>query len=136
MFGSVDGQVRHELSRYLQGQLSLRALQQWLAPATWGLELSAHPLVADVFLRLAEFGSGDWAESDLREEFERLLAADVSLQAERLYSGPTAQAPSAVVRFLPFGTIQIVAAYPAEQPVEDAELALAPDQVVRGTAVS
>jgi hypothetical protein len=78
MQGNLDELlVRKKLAGYLSSQTSLKAFRRWFVPATWDVEEWApknlQELVHAIKLRLAEYSSGHWTESDLR----RLLSVIV-----------------------------------------------------------
>jgi len=127
----IANQAREQVSQYLRGEIALDALQQWFVPATWGLDLSVDQFAADVLLRLAEFAKGDWREFELRAELSHLLGAAPALAA------PT-QSEAWVVRFVPFGTFQVVlASYPTESVVvEEGERERVWSETIRDTAVT
>lgn len=70
MQSSLDLEIREWLARYLAGEISLRAFQEWFLPIAWNVEESENPgaveLAYDIELRLFEFSNGDWTEDELR----------------------------------------------------------------------
>jgi len=72
-------EIREHLARYLTGELSLAAFQEWFVPATWELDLADDQLRAlygGIELALAEYTNGDWTEDELRLLLRPLLVAD------------------------------------------------------------
>src|SRR5436190_23072936 len=64
-------QVRRQLARYIQGQLSLRQFKLWLSPISLTVfegpsDTDVAELVAEVELRMAEHSDGHWTEPELR----------------------------------------------------------------------
>lgn len=72
----LDLEIRSQLAKYLAGQSSLSAFQEWFVPRAWNIEKRADPaaveLVHEIDLRLAEFSNGDWTEEELRSKLRPL----------------------------------------------------------------
>ncbi|MER3437908.1 MAG: hypothetical protein C4346_10140 [Chloroflexota bacterium] len=70
MSSSLTDQLYDQLGRYLAGVQTLQELDQWFVPATWHVDPSADPELADlageVYLRVAEFTIGHRTEEELK----------------------------------------------------------------------
>lgn len=68
----LEKAIRHHLTRYLAGNLSLNELQDWLINATWNMEATASPAAVQfaysLELTLAEFSSGFLTPGQLRSD--------------------------------------------------------------------
>jgi hypothetical protein len=77
MQSSLDIEIRQRLTRYLAGEISLEAFQEWFAPIAWSIpgdeNWSTHELVNEIELRLAEFTSGHWTRQELGERLRLAL---------------------------------------------------------------
>ncbi len=78
--------IRHHLTRYLAGDLSLNELQDWLVNATWSMEATASSdavqLAYSVELVLAEFSSGFLTPDELRSDLLEIAeSADSTAEA-------------------------------------------------------
>lgn len=73
----IDDQIRDWLTRYVNREITLDALDAWLTPATWDLNPSVDPvadaLASRVQLRIAEFSNGDLTEDELRADLAALV---------------------------------------------------------------
>ena len=73
----LDVEIRRHLARYLSGEITLRAFQDWFTPQTWDIEHSedrdAEEAAKKVALALAEFSRGHWDEASLRRELLPLV---------------------------------------------------------------
>lgn len=69
---ATNQEIRDRLARYIAGELSLKAFEDWLIPATWEIhKFGDQDLVAlagAVKRRLAEFSSGHWTEEELKRQ--------------------------------------------------------------------
>jgi len=70
-------QIRQMLSRYLDGNIELDALEDWIATSTWnarpdGTDADAIVLGADIELRLSEYSSGHLPLGQMRDELRNL----------------------------------------------------------------
>jgi hypothetical protein len=67
----LDEQIRIQLSRLLAGEITLRAFEDWLVPATWDVHLTdnraAEGLAYRISHRLREYAHGDWSVDELRQ---------------------------------------------------------------------
>ena len=67
---SLTSDIRDRLSRYVEGETSLQAFDEWFVPATWNVDQTddqeAIGLTYEVILRLAEFSNGDCTEPELK----------------------------------------------------------------------
>ncbi len=74
--------IRAQLARYLAGVLSLAEFRDWFAPASWDVDETSDAetqiAVHEIEHRIAEFTSGVWTESDLREHLMALIPDKVS----------------------------------------------------------
>lgn len=79
MQSSLSLEIREQLSRFLRGETSLHAFQEWFTSRTWNIEdsedRSAQDLAYEIELRLAEFLNGHWTMSDLRGLLKSLVAS-------------------------------------------------------------
>lgn len=70
MPNSLSTAIRSRLSRYLAGEMALRAFDEWFVLATLDVERSDDPaaeaLTWEIFLRLAEYSNGDCTEAELK----------------------------------------------------------------------
>lgn len=88
---AVETQIREWIARYLQGEVSLRELEEWLIPATWDIsadDASAWILTHTIQLVLAERARGHLDDLDLRARL-RDLSEHVALGAPSLLSTAT-----------------------------------------------
>ncbi|MBI4507981.1 MAG: hypothetical protein HY691_20840 [Chloroflexi bacterium] len=73
----LDVQIRAYVARYLSGDLTLRELQEWLAPVSWNIHRAgnqtAMDLAYDIELSLAEYTNGDWTEDELKDLLRPLV---------------------------------------------------------------
>jgi len=71
-------ETRQWLGRYLAGEIPLRTFENWLVPMTWqsgeGTDPAVRDLLSEIELALAEYSSGHWTETELREHLRPLLA--------------------------------------------------------------
>lgn len=76
---TLDQEIREHLSRLLDGQLTLRAFEDWFVSATWDVHLSGNPMVERLAYRishrLSEFANGDWTTDDLRQLLAPLVSS-------------------------------------------------------------
>jgi hypothetical protein len=72
-----DTQIRSQIRRLLSNEVSLRDFQKWYVPVTWDIdrsnEVAAKNLAAEIDLKLAEYTSGHLTESEVRQDFSKLL---------------------------------------------------------------
>ncbi len=70
MSPSLASEIRDHLARYVEGELSLSALDEWFVPATWDVDRTADRVAIDltyeIVLRLAEYSNGDCTEQELK----------------------------------------------------------------------
>ena len=74
-------EIKNRLARYVAGNQSLEEFEDWFLPATWNLTADngeAGKLASEIWLRLAEFDSGAWQETDLKDVFAEILARETS----------------------------------------------------------
>lgn len=79
MQSPLEQQIRGRLTRYLNSESSLQALQDWLAPRVLTLDRKTDPVAADlafeIELRLAEYSNGDWTQDELRDILRPLVTS-------------------------------------------------------------
>jgi hypothetical protein len=71
MVGDLEHDIRDQLARYLAGEESLDAFQEWFASRAWGVEgapLEARELINAINLGLAEFSIGHLSAVELARE--------------------------------------------------------------------
>lgn len=68
----LETAIRHHLTEYLAGNLSLNELQDWLVNPTWNMEATASSAATQrayaIELTLAEFSSGFLTPGQLRAD--------------------------------------------------------------------
>src|SRR5262249_9658833 len=73
----MEEQIRQWLSRYLKQEISISDFQRWFVSTTWSAddpeERSLREIIDAVDLRLAEYSSHFWSESDLRDQLRLIL---------------------------------------------------------------
>src|SRR5262249_41204885 len=78
-------ELREWLNRYLAGEVSLTAFQEWFLPRAWTIEETGDgkliQLVYDSQLALAEYTNGDWTEAELKELLALLARVDPAVPA-------------------------------------------------------
>lgn len=89
--GELELGLRQRAIRFLEGNLSLTELYNWLAAEAWNIDARADAGVAqlyhDVELLLAEHARGDWTEDELKDRlapfaaYFALIPGQVSVQA-------------------------------------------------------
>ena len=66
----LDLAIREQVARYLAGEISLSAFQDWFIPQAWNIDKRADRFIAELVhgieLKLAEYSSGHWAEDELK----------------------------------------------------------------------
>ena len=76
MNSSFSADIRSHLSRYLAGELTLRAFDEWFVLATLEVERlhdpAAETLTWEIFVRLAEYSNGDCTEAELKTTLRHL----------------------------------------------------------------
>ena len=76
-------QIQHWLRSYLDNNFSLEEFQDWFVAASWNVSKSgnwlATRLTYAIELKLAEYTSGHWSESDLHLRLEEVLAEPETL---------------------------------------------------------
>ena len=76
MPSSVASTIRHQLARYLRGEITLRDFDAWFVPATWGVtqddDPAAYDLTNEIYLRLAEYSAGHRTEQEVQEMLRSL----------------------------------------------------------------
>jgi hypothetical protein len=97
MVQTVDIEIREQLIEYLEGHVTLAEFQKWFVPVAWKETSSralgpTKDLISGIELRLAEFTSGHWTETELKEKL-----ADLPYTATLTYGpdGPKIHASSA-----------------------------------------
>ncbi len=69
--------IREHVSRYLAGEIDLRAFRDWFVPFAWNIERRASTETAEVVhqidLVLSEFEHGDWSEAEVRDHLAPLV---------------------------------------------------------------
>ncbi|MHB1756473.1 MAG: hypothetical protein ACYCT9_03060 [Leptospirillum sp.] len=76
MNDNISNLIRVKLADYIQGNISLRAFEDWIVPNSWNmshLPSDAQDLSSDIELLLAEFSNGDWTEDEIKNLMEPLL---------------------------------------------------------------
>lgn len=77
----TEEDVVEQLYEYLRRRISLNKFCDWLTPKVWDVEewgsYSLIALVPEIKLRLAEYTSGHWTESELRNHLAALVEAGV-----------------------------------------------------------
>ena len=91
---------------FLNGEINLESFEDWFAQNTWNIHQSgsvaAEAVTFAIEESLAEYSSGHISESELREEFSRILEAETTV-ATIIESAPEEQiyfrgsAPSVLV---------------------------------------
>jgi hypothetical protein len=104
-----ENEIRNVLLRYLSGDQSLDALEDWLVQSSWNMhrdsDIASQRLASKIELALAEFNAGHISEPILRRQL-RLLAStyEVSFvpnsdaEAISYTSNSTVQIPRAGMR--------------------------------------
>ena len=86
MTREIGLEIRDRLTRYLDGEISLRQFEDWFIPVAWASPQTVNQgtleLVGEIELRLAEFSNGHWTESQLRAKLEP-LATVPQLRAQK-----------------------------------------------------
>jgi len=99
MSSTLNAEIRERLVRYLAGEISLAAFQEWLVPRAWDVEQSGNAaaieLANELELRLAEYTSGHRTEAELREALLPLVRTQHSVYGA---SVPTATSASVTTR--------------------------------------
>jgi hypothetical protein len=76
-------QIRNKLAFYLAGIVSLEAFEDWFAVQTWNVEhagsKAAEILTYDIEACLTEYTSSHISESELRQEFDKLIHAETKV---------------------------------------------------------
>lgn len=69
--------IQKTVTAYLNGEITLGDLQDWLAPHAWGVDESTDPLISDpiyfIELRIAEYTAGHLPLNDFVAELKKLL---------------------------------------------------------------
>ncbi len=93
----TESVFRRKLAAYLAGGMSLRAFNDWFVPSSWKILPTAsdelREFIYEIKLRLAEYSSGHWTKSQLREKLfplalSRLLVVDSGVDRIRTQSLP------------------------------------------------
>ncbi|MBI4507942.1 MAG: hypothetical protein HY691_20640 [Chloroflexi bacterium] len=78
MSDSLHVQIRVELARYLDGEISLEQFEDWFLPATWNVHLAgedeAANLAYDIDAVLAQASSERWPETRIKAALGRVLS--------------------------------------------------------------
>jgi hypothetical protein len=94
MTSQLDREIHDELVRYLAGEISMTDFRNWFYSTTWEIQQPIDQTLAEVIgevgLRLAEFSSGHWTESELRGKLVplvrvRTLATQIGEQPHSSY---------------------------------------------------
>ena|ERR1700730_14107425 len=76
--GELELGLRQRATRYLEGNLALAELHDWLTAEAWNIDARADSGVAqlyhDVELLLAEHAHGDWGEDEVKERLAPVAA--------------------------------------------------------------
>lgn len=104
----IDSEIRENLSRYLEGAISLREFEDWFLPGTWNIhrlgDQSAQNLAYGIGLLLAEFSNRDWTENELRQQLKAYIDSHPSSAELWLTTVPKLNIN---MRFLEFGKMTI-----------------------------
>jgi hypothetical protein len=77
MHSSLNHDIRHQLARYLTGEISLEVFGDWFVPATWDIDKTGDQptidLTYEIILRLAEYSNGDCTEGELKQILRPLV---------------------------------------------------------------
>jgi hypothetical protein len=69
-------QIQSTLGKYLSGTSSLREFDEAFLSIAWdapeALDSEASKLRGEIFLLLAEYASGHWSESELKQQFREI----------------------------------------------------------------
>ncbi|MGA7287097.1 MAG: hypothetical protein WBX02_03305, partial [Terriglobales bacterium] len=75
-----SSQIRNALAKYLFGDMSFVAFEDWIVQNTWNVHSSgssaAESLTFDIEDALSEFSSGRFNENELRAELSQILHAE------------------------------------------------------------
>jgi hypothetical protein len=63
----TDLEIRHEIFRFVGGELDAEALEDWLEDASWEASDPSESLAPTALRLLAEHANGDWTDVELRE---------------------------------------------------------------------
>lgn len=78
VMSSLDLQIHEQLTRYVNGTISLSAFREWFSPQAWNIDqradISVARMVHEIDLALAEFDHGDWTEEEVNQLFASLIA--------------------------------------------------------------
>lgn len=78
MLESLHSQIRAQLARYLDGELSLEQFEDWFLPATWNVHLAeddeAANLAYDIDAVLAQASSERWPEARIKASLGDVLS--------------------------------------------------------------
>jgi hypothetical protein len=73
----MESEIRSQLERYRDREISLEAFQDWFVPLSWDIEKvgeqTAIQLVHSIEGILGEASSANWDRSELREELTRIV---------------------------------------------------------------
>jgi hypothetical protein len=76
--------VQNRLARYVSGRITLRALQNWLAPIAWKAseepELPLARLIYKIELRIAEYDAGHLSRKDFIAELTELALGKLNVE--------------------------------------------------------
>ena len=77
---ALSRDARHQVERYLSGQLSFTDLKLWIAPRAWEPrvtgDLEAARFLSAVSLRLDEYAAGFGTDASLRETLAAVLSRE------------------------------------------------------------
>ncbi len=72
--------ILDQVERYLAGDISIAAFEEWFFPATWNVHKSgdtvAERLHGPVALHLSEFDRGHWTAEEVREKLRGVTVAN------------------------------------------------------------
>ena len=69
-------EIRKQLTRYFNNELSLKEFEDWFVPRSWNFKAATLPLqklVSEIELHLAEFNNGDWSVEELKNHLRPLV---------------------------------------------------------------
>ena len=96
----AEYQLRQQLAKYLNGEMSLDHFEDWLVQRSWNMhrdsDEAAQKLGSMIELRLAEHSSGHLDEEHLRDEFRPLVT---TYSAVVSFGQPVAPMPSSDAHF-------------------------------------
>jgi len=77
MLSSIETQIRDNIRKVADDELSVHDFEQWFVPMSWNIENCGDPSAIAVVHKidgiLSESSSGNWSESDLRDELANVI---------------------------------------------------------------